>query len=125
MIEGVVVVTVGTVGTGATVVVGRSPSVARVVKDPPPPSNMAVVMPGTVVVTVGTGATVGRVGATAVTGVTMALKGILMVIVDGGAVVGTRVVTLNPAGVTAGGVVMTGNVETDGDGMPNRELSRT
>jgi hypothetical protein len=126
---GTVVVATGTVGTtgaitvGTTVgavTVGRSPSVVRVVKDPPPPaSNMAVVIPGTVVV--GTGATAGTVA----TGATKALKGKEMVRVDGGATVGTRVVTLNPAGVTAGGVVKTGTAEGDGVGRPNKELSRT
>jgi len=122
VIPGTVVATVGTVGTVGTRVVvvkgavGKSPRVLKVSKDevPPPPmllSRKAVLRPGTVVVTVGTAATVG------VTGATTADSGNTILMVAGGAG-GTKVVMLNPAGVTAGAVAVMGRAVV-------RELSKT
>jgi len=99
-----VVVVVGTVVVGSSVVVvvvvvvGSRPSRDRVVSVLVlvPPSKRAVATPGTV------GATVGAVSVGVI--VARAVAGRVMVTVAGA--VGTRVVTLNPAGVTAGTVAV-------------------
>lgn len=135
---GTVVATVGKVNAGVragtTGVVGRvmpvgnNPSKARVAKEPPPPGvgvdtgvgvgtpprSQAVVRAGkegatTGATTVGTmGATTGATTVGAVNA-TKADKGRVILIVARGAG-GTKVVTLNPKGVTAGAVAVTGGM---------------
>lgn len=123
----------GTIGVvGRVMPVGNNPSKARVAKEPPPPMvgvdsgvgvgtpprSQAVVRVGKEGVTIGA-KTVGTMGAT--TGATRggavnaskADKGrVKLKVARGGG--GIKVVTLNPKGVTAGAVAVTGGIASVG-----------